>query len=113
MKYLQREYKVYRVMWERANDRAIPEGLNACHRCDVRNCVNPEHIFIGTQVENIADMVSKGRQRSSRALSDDQVRAIRAMVRGGMRQAEVVRLLDIDSSTVSRIVTRALYKDVV
>lgn len=44
----------------------IAEGLNVLHRCDTPQCVNPEHLFVGTQRENIADMVSKGRQRAPR-----------------------------------------------
>lgn len=41
----------------------IPDGLLACHKCDVRNCVNPQHIFIGTHADNTADMMRKGRNR--------------------------------------------------
>jgi len=41
----------------------IPEGLSILHRCDVRCCVNPHHLFSGTQSENLLDMFAKGRAR--------------------------------------------------
>jgi len=48
------------------------------HRCDTPACVNPSHLFIGTQLANIADMVAKRRHNSgTRALSLEQAIAIR------------------------------------
>jgi hypothetical protein len=40
----------------------IPKGMEVCHTCDVPDCINPEHLFLGTKSENMQDMIAKGRK---------------------------------------------------
>lgn len=50
----------HRVAWVMERG-PIPKGLQICHRCDTPSCVNVQHFFLGTQAENLADMIRKGR----------------------------------------------------
>lgn len=54
-------WRVSRLAWVLENG-PIPEGMSVCHRCDRPGCCNTEHHFLGTNLDNVADMVSKGRQ---------------------------------------------------
>jgi hypothetical protein len=55
----------HRVSWE-IHHGPIPPGLNPCHRCDNRGCSNPDHLFLGTQKDNVHDAIAKGRIRFAR-----------------------------------------------
>lgn len=61
----------------------IPEGMLVCHSCDNRPCCNPVHLWLGTNEDNMADMVAKGRQarglrRPESKLTPDLVGLIRS-----------------------------------
>jgi hypothetical protein len=69
----------HRVSW-RLNKGPIPRGKQVLHSCDVRNCWNPDHLWLGTNADNNRDMMTKGRQRlyGNAKLTVEQVLAIRA-----------------------------------
>lgn len=53
-------WKTHRLSWSLANG-PIPDGVFICHHCDRPLCINPAHLFAGTQSDNIRDAVKKGR----------------------------------------------------
>lgn len=64
---------------------AIPNGLHVLHKCDQPNCVNPEHLFLGTHQDNMADLRAKGRAYGAKGeanygakLTEEQVMAVMA-----------------------------------
>lgn len=72
----------HRTAYERAYG-PIPNGLYVLHKCDVRCCVNPEHLWLGTQADNLKDMARKGRslrgeKNRSAKLTEAIVQLIRA-----------------------------------
>lgn len=77
---------MHRAAYEQAYG-PIPSGMYVLHRCDVRSCINPEHLFLGSHDDNMRDMVSKGRQRrgernAQSKLTEEQVREIRRSTLG-------------------------------
>ena len=94
--------KAHRVAWEITNGE-IPNGLFVLHKCDNPGCVNPGHLFLGTNRSNIDDMLSKGRQ--GRKLTKEQATAIKIARKNGNTGVDVAREFDITPAQVSNIVT--------
>lgn len=96
----------HRVSWEIYRG-PIPKGLSVLHRCDVPSCVNPDHLFLGTPLDNVTDMLAKGRAKPVRGeahhtthLTDEDVYAIRASDIPGHALATTY---SVSQSTISHI----------
>ena len=64
----------HRVAWVKARGE-IPAGICVLHRCDNPPCINVDHLFLGTQIDNILDCSAKGRNRTSRNVGEKQWKA--------------------------------------
>lgn len=93
----------------------IPSGMHVLHRCDTKACIEPTHLFLGTNAENMADKVAKGRQArgervGSARLTADQVRAIRANT--SMSRKALAALAGISENNVYAILSGRTWKHI-
>jgi hypothetical protein len=112
---------------------AIPDGLFVCHHCDNPRCVRPEHLFLGTQADNIADATRKGRrgygqrngkythpERTPRGeangeskLTADQVREIRRRYSAGdVGQRQLAREYGVVKNAIANILHRKTWQHI-
>lgn len=63
--YMGKHTTAHRVAWQVFTGDRIPNGLLVLHRCDNPPCVNPEHLFLGTNRDNTLDAIAKGRMKPS------------------------------------------------
>ncbi len=110
-----RHVRAHRLSWE-IHRGPVPKGLCVLHHCDRPECVRPDHLFLGTQADNIADKVSKCRQstgeQSGRSkLSREDVREIRAAYSaGGVTMARLGRRYAVGATNICHIVNRLTWR---
>ncbi len=115
------KWQAQRAAWVFANGE-VPPDLLVLHHCDNRRCVRPSHLFLGTPLDNMRDMIAKGRQRHPiryglrtwHKLTEDDVRAIRAAYSsGGMTQDALASQYGVSRRLIGGIVTGKRWRSVV
>jgi hypothetical protein len=122
-----KSWRAHRISWMLANDRSIPVGQHVCHTCDNPSCVNPAHLFLGSDLDNAQDRDRKGRHGSwskpetrprgeghcwSR-LTEDDVRSIRIRYERGDSQRSMAKEYGVGETTIYDVVHRRSWIHVV
>ena len=118
-----RRVRAHRLSWEIHNG-PIPGSLFVCHRCDNPPCVNPDHLFLGTHADNMADMGKKGRAAGRRVslcgekqwaakLTEEIVVEMRkAREIGGLRLAMIADRYGLSLSHTKRVIYRQSWQHI-
>jgi hypothetical protein len=106
----------HRASWEIHNG-AIPDGLCVLHKCDNPQCVNPDHLFLGTIVDNDKDRDAKGRTRKGDAhkfakLRATQIPEIRRRIATGEKHESIAADYGVSAGVISQVGRRKIWKHV-
>lgn len=97
----------HRLSWEMANG-AIPDDLWVLHSCDNPTCINPSHLFLGTQTDNMRDAANKGRIKGGARgernvnckLSEDAVKRIKAMIDQEVHLKDIAKKFGVSTQAI-------------
>ena len=88
----------------------IPAGMNVCHTCDNPPCVNPAHLWLGTDADNMRDRDRKGRTgwalgstNGQAKLTEEAIEVIRSLHRQGLSQQKIADRFGVVQTTISRV----------
>lgn len=112
-------YRSHRVAFELSCG-PIPDGLHACHSCDNPGCCRPEHLWLGTHAENMADRDQKGRHRGWKngsehhlsKLTEEDVPEIRQRAANGETRANIARTYGVSHQAIGHVIKRRRWKHV-
>lgn len=97
----------HRLMWKLTFGEP-PDGQMVLHKCDVRRCINPAHLFLGTHQDNMDDMVNKrrsyqGPQHHFAKMAESDASLIKYLVECGVSQAKLAKLYGVTRQAVWRL----------
>jgi hypothetical protein len=97
----------------------IPKGFHVCHICDNRQCVNPDHLFIGTPKENICDQIMKNRFRIARGESqwcskftNKDILDIRKLHKNGKNGNQIAKIYKVERRVIYDILKGITWKHI-
>ena len=99
--YTGKQYGAHRIAYQLAYNVELASNQLVCHSCDNPPCINADHLFLGTHIDNMRDMVAKGRHASK--LSERNVYEIQEMLRCGEKQNEIAQMFDVGHVTIHSI----------
>lgn len=111
------QLRAHRVAWEIAHGKRPPDDLVVCHHCDNRKCVNPAHLFIGTDRDNAMDCYKKmrhcrGNKHHAAKLNPDAVRDIRRRYSSGEFCKDIAPDFGVQPGCIFKVATRRLWRHV-
>jgi len=103
LRYHGQKWLAHRLAWTLKHG-PIPDGMILCHRCDERRCCNPDHLFLGTRGDNMADLKAKRLARSdARAGIGDRDGATIRIIYRGVELVGEVQVLAVDPRVGTRV----------
>jgi hypothetical protein len=110
--------RTHRISWELTHG-TIPKGKSVLHKCDNPPCVNPTHLFLGTQQDNITDMDAKGRRGSAigvnngkSKLTETDIVTIRSLHKQGMVGTKIAAQFNVHNSAIYKILNGVNWKHI-
>jgi len=98
----------HRVSWE-LNRGPIPDELHVLHKCDNKPCINPTHLFLGTNADNVRDCFQKDRSGRAKLKVEDVLRMRKLYSVEKITQGALVKLFGVAQQTVSSILNRTIW----
>ena len=115
--YKGKTQKAHRLAYTKLKKKKIKKGLLICHKCDNPKCVNPDHLFQGTILENLKDRDAKNRQakgsvNGNSKLTEEKVIKILKLIKKEKKSSDIAKIYNVSWSTIDRIKKNKIWKHI-